>query len=89
MMLVMIAEMEAGQERRQGAIIVAPRPVTVAERLRAGAVGEEGPEQEKLKRGKDRRKRPEEQQVRIVRFEQQDVDGGEPGQDRELAPPER
>ena len=67
-MLMMIAEMEAGQKRGQPAVIAAPGPVAVAERVRSGAVRQEGAEQEELERGKDRRQRPEQQQVRIGRL---------------------
>jgi hypothetical protein len=53
-MLVMIAEVEAGQERGESAVIAASGPVPVAERLLFGAMGQEGAEQEELERGEDR-----------------------------------
>jgi hypothetical protein len=48
MVLVMIAEMEAAQQRGEPAEVVAPGPVPVAERLRFMPVRKVGAEQEEL-----------------------------------------
>jgi predicted XRE-type DNA-binding protein len=87
MMLVMISEMEAAQQRHQPAELVRPRIVVIGERLFIMAMRKVGAEVEKLKRGQDCGHRPEQQKVRIARSKPQ-IDSDDHAQQEQLSQPE-
>ena len=72
MVFAVVAEVETGQQRGDHAEITAARAMLVGERVVLVPVRQVGAEVEQLKRGQDRRHRPEQQQVTKWRAEQED-----------------